>query len=156
MSPARFVRLVSWVALMAVVVFLGRPAMGEPTATDKKTVPAAEKEAKATVETPVAPATTDKEKTSRRKRSNHQLPPYYAAVVDEQQRAKIYQIQDEYAPKLSSLKAQLEALTAERNEKTVAVLNEEQRAKVETLKAEAKRKREAKANGATEASPTAK
>ncbi len=155
MSPARFGQLVSWGVLL-VVVFLGPPAMGEPAASEKKTALVVEKGAKATVNVAVAPAASEKEETSRRKRSNHQLPPYYAAVVDEQQRAKIYQIQDEYAPKLSLLKAQLETLTAERNEKVAAVLTEEQRAKVETLKAEAKRKRAAKGNGAVEAQATSR
>jgi Spy/CpxP family protein refolding chaperone len=41
------------------------------------------------------------------------------------------------------LKAQLEALTSERNEKVVAVLTAEQRATVEKLKAEAAAKRAA-------------
>ena len=73
--------------------------------------------------------------------------PSVRAVVDPAQRAKIYEIQDEYASKLESLKAQLEMLTTERNERVAAVLSEEQRAKVEAMKIEAKNKRLAKANG---------
>jgi hypothetical protein len=144
MTHALQVRLVSWVAAAVLVGLLGHPAQGEPAAIATKGSPAVNK---ATASAGAATATVEKAKTSKRKSSAHRLPPYYSAVVDSTQRAKIYEIQDEYAAKLETLKAQLEMLTTERDERVAAVLSEEQRAKVEAMKAEAKNKRLAKANG---------
>lgn len=72
------------------------------------------------------------------------LPAYYAQVIDDQQRQTIYQIQVSYHDQLSALKAQLEALTKERDEKVAAVLNAEQHKKIEELKSVAKEKHLAK------------
>ena len=145
MVCARFVGLAGSVAVVALVGLLGRPVMGEPKATEKKATPAVEN--KGATDAGSAAASAETQKASRRRRPSHQLPTYYASVVDQEQRAKIYQIQDEYAPKIASLKAELESLTTERDTKVAAVLNAEQRAKVEAMKAEAKNKRLAKANG---------
>jgi len=72
------------------------------------------------------------------------LPNYYRFVVDEKQRETIYTIQEEYVGRIDALKAQLAALTKERDEKVAAVLTPEQLKEVERLAAEAKAQREAK------------
>lgn len=133
MTRTNLANLVGWVSALALVGVLGQPVLGQ--ATEKKVAPAAAQGAKA--------AGAEKAQAAKRK-SGHQLPPYYAGVIDETQRAKIYQIQDEYNPKITALKAQLDTLTTERNEKVAAVLTADQRAKVEAKKAEAKNKRNAK------------
>ena len=51
-------------------------------------------------------------------------------VVDDKQRQAIYDIQEEYAPKVAVLQAQLKALLQERNEKVEAVLTAEQLEKI--------------------------
>jgi len=80
------------------------------------------------------------------------LPNYYNRVVDKEQRERIYGIQREYAPKIDALKAQLEKLVDERDEKVKAVLTPEQQETVEKLRAAAKAKRSRKksAKSATE------
>lgn len=135
MTRTNLANLVGWVSALALVGILGQPVLGQ--ATEKKVVLAAEQGAKA--------AGAEKAQAAKKK-SGHQLPPYYAGVIDETQRAKIYQIQDEYNPKITALKAQLDTLTTDRNEKVAAVLTADQRAKVEAKKAEAKDKRNAKAD----------
>ena len=95
-------------------------------------VPAQESEAPAKA----APAEKAKEFRGR-------LPAYYGTVVDDKQRQAIYDIQKEYHPKIAALKAQLEALIKERDEKIEAVLTPEQLNKVEEAKAAAKAKRAA-------------
>ncbi|MGQ9576219.1 MAG: hypothetical protein ACUVUC_12955 [Thermoguttaceae bacterium] len=72
------------------------------------------------------------------------LPNYYRQVVSPEQRDKILQIQKDYAPKIKALQDQLDALIKERNQKIEAVLTPQQRAKIEQLKAAAKKTREAK------------
>jgi len=77
------------------------------------------------------------------KKFKGRLPAYYGTVVDDKQRQAIYDIQEEYAPKIAELKAQLEALMKERDEKVEAVLTPEQLQKIEEAKAAAKAKRAA-------------
>ncbi len=72
------------------------------------------------------------------------LPNFYRQVVNQKQRQTIYKIQAEYAPKIADLKAQLDALTKERDQRVAAVLTPEQRKRVEDFKAAAKAKREQK------------
>jgi Spy/CpxP family protein refolding chaperone len=74
------------------------------------------------------------------KRGRHVLPKYYAKVITEAQRAKIYAIQDQYDPKIDALAAQLKALKAQRDEKVKAVLTPEQQKQVEDATAKAKKK----------------
>lgn len=74
-----------------------------------------------------AEAQTPTKKSVKRVR---RLPPRYAAVVDEEQRAEIYKIQEEYQPKIELIENQLKALKKERDEKIAAVLTAEQRKKV--------------------------
>jgi colicin import membrane protein len=77
--------------------------------------------------------------------AKHQLPDYYADVVDNEQREKIYAIQAEYDPQIKSLTATLDALKAKRKAAYAAVLTPAQQEKVAKAEAEAKTKRKAKA-----------
>ncbi len=69
------------------------------------------------------------------------LPDYFRTVVTEEQRQKIYAIQREYGPEIRKLKAQLKALTDDRNAKIDALLTPEQRKQIAELKKAAKAKR---------------
>ncbi|HEV3344129.1 MAG TPA: hypothetical protein VG125_27385 [Pirellulales bacterium] len=69
------------------------------------------------------------------------LPAYYSKVVDGQQREKIYKIQQQYEPKISALKAELQALQEKVDAEVEAVLTPEQQATVKKLTEEAKAKR---------------
>jgi len=82
--------------------------------------------------------------TAKVRKFRGRLPNYYSQVVDQQQREKIYAIQREYKPKIDALKAQLAALTKERDDEVSEVLTPQQREKIEQLREEAKAKREAK------------
>ncbi len=64
------------------------------------------------------------------KRARGRLPPHYGKVASEEQRAQIYQIQEEYKPKIEAMETQLNALKKERDDKITAVLTPEQKKKV--------------------------
>ena len=81
-----------------------------------------------------------KKKTSRR-RNYHRLPPYYKHVVSDEQRTRIYDIQDEYGPQIKELQEKLALLKRERDEKIATVLTPEQLKKVVMLSAQAKAER---------------
>ena len=72
------------------------------------------------------------------------LPSYYGEVVDERQRQQIYTIQRRYFAQIENLKAQLEAVTEQRDAEVTAVLSLQQQAEVQRLQAEAKAKRDVK------------
>lgn len=127
----------TWVALAAVaVVVAGGLAIGQQPAAQSPTTQATTAES-----SPETPAETPVPEKPAKKEFRGRLPAYYGRVVDETQRKKIYAIQREYAPEIDALKAQLAALVAERDEKVAGVLTQEQREKVEQLRAEAKAKR---------------
>lgn len=77
------------------------------------------------------------------------LPNYYAAVVSQAQREKIYGIQAKYTDRIEELQKQLDALKNQRDDEVEAVLTPDQLAKVvearEAATAKRKKKREAKA-----------
>ena len=85
--------------------------------------------------------TTKKKIEARRGKVRHRLPPNYGKVVTDEQREKIYKIQDEYRPKIEALRAQLKALLKERNEKIEALLTPEQKQKITEAKAKRKAQR---------------
>jgi len=77
------------------------------------------------------------------------LPPYFSAIVTPEQKQDIYKIQGEYSPKLHDLQAQIDQLTKQRDDKILALLNADQKAKLEKAKADAAAKRKsAKADAA--------
>jgi hypothetical protein len=97
------------------------------------------------------PATNATEKS---KAPKGRLPPHYAKVVTQQQREKIYTIQEEYRTKIEAARAQLDALVKEEKEKISAVLNDEQKKKVEEFQTAAKAKKEAEKSDAQKADIT--
>lgn len=69
------------------------------------------------------------------------LPPYYGKVVTEEQRKKIFMIQEKYRPRIAAAKAQLEALVQEEKATISAVLSEQQKKQIEAARAAAYKKR---------------
>lgn len=74
------------------------------------------------------------------------LPPHFGQVVNEEQRQRIYAIQREYAARIDVLKAQLEAIEAERDARVYSVLTPPQRQRVEMLKRQSQTKNSAPAD----------
>ena len=68
------------------------------------------------------------------KRFQRRLPNFYNQVISESQTDKIYEIQSTYFESIEMLTLRLERLTAERNALIEAVLTDEQKEKVETLR----------------------
>lgn len=95
----------------------------------------------ATAVTAQDPSATKSATKKEKKVSYARLPAHYGKLVDQQQREAIYEIQNDFGPKIKALKDQLAALIHERNEKIAAVLTAEQCEQLEQLKAEAKAKR---------------
>ncbi|MEM4188454.1 MAG: hypothetical protein QXN56_04775 [Candidatus Hadarchaeum sp.] len=120
-------------------------AAGQPAATQQavqeKQTPSQSTQGAATG-SPAAPssAKSEGEDTFRPR-----LPMYYAKVVDEKQRQRIYDIQRKYYPKISELQKQLDQLIAQRNAEIEAVLTPEQKAQIEKLRQEAAARRAGKA-----------
>lgn len=77
------------------------------------------------------------------------LPAYFSAVVDREQREKIYEIQEEYHKQIMSLKAEIDALAKERSEREDAVLTAEQLEQVKQKRAAAKKLRRERASSST-------
>jgi len=77
------------------------------------------------------------------------LPAYYARVVDEQQRKKIYEIQRKYHAQIADLQRQLEKLVAQRDAEIEAVLSPQQKAEIEKLRQEAAARRAQSKEGTT-------
>lgn len=96
-----------------------------------------------------APKTTAKSKVLKGR-----LPPHYAKVVTEEQREKIYDIQEEYRTKIEAARAQLDALVKEEKDQISAVLTEEQKKKVEEFQTAAKAKKGAENTDANKADKT--
>ena len=88
-----------------------------------------------------------KDKSKKEKvKPGHRLPSYYKDVVSDEQRDKIYEIQDQYDPKIKELRRQLSALEKEQSDKIEAVLTPGQKEKIDAARAEAKAKRKAARN----------
>jgi len=151
-------RALSWTTLASLTILLAgthRPVLGQDEATEAE--PAVEKPAEPAVEKPAEPTVekTAEPAVEKTEAFRGRLPNYYRFVVDEKQREAIYKIQEEYAAKIDALKAQLAALTKERDAKVAAVLTPEQLKEVEQRAAEAKAKREAKKAGTKKSAPAA-
>lgn len=122
------------VVMAAVALAAGRLGLGEDAPSTKKSAKKAE-----AAKDDAKPA--EGKKKAKPKEAKGRLPAFYGEVVDQKQRDAIYAIQAEFAPKIDALKAQLDALEKDRDEKVAAVLTEEQMKKVEALKEAAKAKR---------------
>ncbi len=85
------------------------------------------------------------EKKPARAKPRGRLPAYFAKIVDDEQRAAIYQLQSAFAAKKEALRKQLEAIEAEEDAAIEGVLSPEQKQKLAAIRAEAKAAREKKA-----------
>jgi hypothetical protein len=92
--------------------------------------------------------------TEKSKAPKGRLPPHYAKVVTQEQREKIYNIQEEYRTKIDAARVQLDALLKEEKDKISAVLNEEQKKKVEEFQTSAKAKKGAEKTDAQKTDKT--
>ncbi len=86
----------------------------------------------------------------------HRLPPYYRDVATDEQKEKIYSIQEDYGPQLEALKKQMAALTKKRDAEVKAVLTQQQHTLIDKLASDAKAKRKAFASAFQEAIKKAK
>ncbi len=93
----------------------------------------------------VAPA-SDAPAPAKKAVFRRRLPNFFSRVVDTKQREAIYKVQKEYFTKMAVLKAQLDAMAAQRDKKIAAVLSPEQLKEVEKLRADAQAKRMKKAD----------
>lgn len=76
-----------------------------------------------------------------KKEARGRLPAYYREVVTEEQRTKIYEVQQKYAAQIEDLQSQLAALRQKQDAEIAALLSKEQLDKVTALKSEADSKR---------------
>jgi len=79
------------------------------------------------------------------------LPTYYSRVVRPSQREEIYAIQDRFEAEIAALQAQVDAKVKERDLEIEKVLDEDQLTEVKRLAEEARKRREDRQGGATEA-----
>jgi hypothetical protein len=71
------------------------------------------------------------------------MPAHFNNVIDEAQREKIVALLEQYTPQIQQKRAELEALTQQRDEALFGVLRPQQRKQVEALRAESLAKRRA-------------
>jgi hypothetical protein len=67
-------------------------------------------------------------------KSVHRLPPYYAGIVTEAQRAQIYAVQDKFAKQIDELTERLNAMEKERDLAIEAVLDAAQKQQLKKAK----------------------
>jgi hypothetical protein len=119
-------------------------AFGQVKNTGEKAAQAAEPAttpAAPTAEKPKDAPTSKKAKSKAKpKKPQGRLPRFYDRVVSDEQRQKIYAVQQEFAPKINALKAQLAELLRQQDEKIDAVLTPEQQKKVQELREASKTK----------------
>ena len=111
------------------------------------------------------PGTTQSDASKDKKaggKNGRRLPPYYAKVVDQTQRKKIYAIQETYDPQINKLEEEVRMLKEKRDSEIRAVLSAEQLKQVDEMAAEAKAARKKSvsipnaATGEREKTPAAK
>jgi len=76
-------------------------------------------------------------------KKGRRLPPFYKNIVSDEQRDKIFAVQEEYGPKIQELRRQLMALEKERDEKIDAILTPDQKKKINAARLEMQEKRKA-------------
>jgi len=86
------------------------------------------------------------EKSEKTTKPKGTLPAYFADVVSEEQRGKIYAIQAKYADQIKELNEQLEAVRKKQSDEIDAVLTAEQKAKIDAAREEAAAKKKKKAD----------
>ena len=88
-------------------------------------------------------AETKEAKTAKAKKGR--LPAYYADIVTEEQRTKIYEIQAKYSKELESLREQIAAVTEKQRAEIESILSPEQKDKLKKSEDDAAAKRKKKA-----------
>lgn len=89
------------------------------------------------------------------KKAKGRLPPYFADIVTDEQRDKIYEVQAKYAKERDALEAQLEELRSIESGEIEAVLDAEQKEKLKKAREEAGAKKKKKSDTkAAETKPT--
>jgi hypothetical protein len=76
-----------------------------------------------------------------KKKAKGRLPAYYAGIVTEAQRERIYAIQDKYAKQIADLEAQLGTLAKQRDGEIEKLLDADQRERVKKAQEEAAAKK---------------
>ena len=127
-------------AISAIVPFIVAVALAQPDAPK----PGSKADAKAADK-------ADAKAAKQRAKPRGRLPAYYNQVIDGQQREKIYAIQQQYEPKITELKAELQALQDKLDAEVEAVLTPEQLTKVKALTEDAKQKRKNSASASASA-----
>lgn len=85
-------------------------------------------------------------KTRKAERAKRRLPNFYSDIVTDEQRKKIYEIQEKYEKQLNDLNEQLLALTKKQSDEIEAVLSDEQKSRIEEARTAAAGKRKKKAD----------
>ena len=91
---------------------------------------------------------------AKEKKAKGKLPAYYADIITESQRQKIYSLQDKYSKQIADLNSQLESVTKQRDSEIEDLLSAEQKEKLKKARDEgaAKKKKAAEEKkGADEA-----
>ena len=91
------------------------------------------------------PLSVGQDKAAEKKKAKGRLPAYYTDVVSEEQKEKIYGIQEKYAKQLKDLNEQLLALTKKQNDEIESILTAEQKEQIDKARAEASAKKKKKA-----------
>ncbi|MGD9644977.1 MAG: hypothetical protein AB7U73_04640 [Pirellulales bacterium] len=99
--------------------------------------------------TKTKPKADAKPKAERR----HRLPPHFADVVTEEQRAEIYKLQDEIGPEIDALVSQLAALRKKLDDAMRGVLKPDQLKKVDEAAAKRRATRRTAATEEDDAAP---
>ncbi len=107
-----------------------------------------------------SPPSIGQEKKSAEKKTEKpkgRLPAYYSDVVSDEQKERIYGIQEKYSKELKALNEELLALTKKQNDEIEAVLTAEQKVKVDAARdaAIAKKKKKAADKKTSEAAKAA-
>lgn len=108
-------------ATLGLVVLFGIALAAGPQLSGQETKPAAKAPAKA--------------------KAKGRLPAYYKDVVSDEQRTKIYEINEKYGEEIAKLAEQMKAAVAKRDAEVEAVLSPEQAKKVADLRAAAATKK---------------
>jgi hypothetical protein len=87
-------------------------------------------------------------------RTVRRLPAYYSEVVTPQQRKRIYEIQEAYAPRIEELRRQLDDLLQERQTAIEEVLTDDQKAHVARKREDAARRRQNSGRSSAEEVPS--
>jgi|GEM_PF-3826877 len=123
--------------LSSTVLALGGLLVAAPASSQAQ--PAA---APAPVKAPVKGAKAPKNAAAPEKpKDTNRLPAHYAGVVNEEQKTKIYAIQNQYDPKIKDLQNQAKTSQQQRDAEIAKLLSPDQAAQVEKAKADAKAKR---------------